>query len=151
MKRKENLLTFLAVFFFNEDIDKMNRKAEIHEQAIIAHARSWDLRMGIFILTAHPSTLKSEQTAIKRGRNGRSSWGETCLLVSWGTPAPHQQNNLEALRWTVLQGLSGAKSPLHSCHRLVPNYKRLLWTLKASGILLATTIPRLFTHITDIS
>ena len=82
MKRKENLLTFLAVFFFNEDIDKMNRKAEIHEQAIIAHARSWDLRMDIFILTAHPSTLKSEQTAIKRGRNGRSSWGETCLLVS---------------------------------------------------------------------
>lgn len=64
MKQKENLLTFLSPFFFffkfNKDIDKMNRKAEIHEQAILAPARSWDLRMGIFILTAHPSTLKSE-------------------------------------------------------------------------------------------
>lgn len=48
MKLKKNLLTFL--FFFPKEIDKMKRKAEVHEQAILAPARSWDLRMGIFIL-----------------------------------------------------------------------------------------------------
>lgn len=52
MKVKEILLTFLALSF-HEEIDKMNRKTEIHLQAILACARSWDLRMGIFILTAH--------------------------------------------------------------------------------------------------
>lgn len=63
MKLRENLLTFVSLslfFFFHKEIDKMSRKAEIHEQAILVPARSWDLRMGIFILTAHPSTLKSE-------------------------------------------------------------------------------------------
>lgn len=49
MKLKKNLLTFLF-FSPHKEIDKMKRKVEVHEQAILAPARSWDLRMGIFIL-----------------------------------------------------------------------------------------------------
>lgn len=49
MQLKENMLTFLF-FPTHKEIDEMKRKAEVHEQAILALARSCDLRMGIFIL-----------------------------------------------------------------------------------------------------
>lgn len=43
MKLKENFLTF-SLLCYHEEIDQINRKAEIHEQAILAGARSWDFR-----------------------------------------------------------------------------------------------------------
>lgn len=56
---KENFLTFVLPLP-HEKTGKMNGEAEIQEQAILACARSWDLRMGIFIPRGHPTTLKSE-------------------------------------------------------------------------------------------